>query len=273
MSNPDEELGLQEVLKNPRRIKIAKIDQDRLLGETGLPYLVKNHQKVTRIIKKHDKRKPVTKQEKYNHEYENLSSVLQFYQLWCHTLFPKANFKDCILLIRGVTNRSPRLRLYRRELIEQELQKLRAKEGLVGVPLPTESGDSGETGTTQRDVGVTEPVDKEEDYYVDDDFSFMQRGNGLFVDPDGDDMYEADVTTHSETTADTAKTATTGQTTETAPTTQTAQTVREPETQAEFSDFSDDEQFLLATQIIPNETNEANDDYDAELEVMNELGM
>ena len=60
-----------------------------------------------------------------------MSSVLQFYQLWCHGLFPKATFKDCIHLIRALGARSPQLRLYRRELIAAELHKLKVAKGII----------------------------------------------------------------------------------------------------------------------------------------------
>ncbi|KAI5966415.1 CSM3 [Candida pseudojiufengensis] len=151
LSNPigdplvDPSLGLDSVKIRPKR-KIAKIDNDRILyNKKGIPYLVKNHQRLNRIIAKNDKefqksehnkasvnrnyRTPT--QLKYDHEYSNLTSILQFYQLWCHGMFPKANFKDCAYLIRSLGHKSSQLRLYRRELIDKEIHKLKVSKGII----------------------------------------------------------------------------------------------------------------------------------------------
>ena len=124
-------LGLDKPIKLKTRAKIAKVDNQRIFNHNGIPLLVKTHSKLLRTLKKNDKnfysepRSSISKSQKFEHEYENLSSVLQFYQLWCHGLFPKATFKDCIHLIRALGARSPQLRLYRRELIAAELHKLK----------------------------------------------------------------------------------------------------------------------------------------------------
>ncbi|CCG22316.1 hypothetical protein CORT_0B06070 [Candida orthopsilosis Co 90-125] len=139
-------LGIDEPLKLKTRKKIAKIDDERLLhNPRGLPYLIKNQRRLLRIIQKNDKEfskqeneklaaQPIYKPSppvKYNHEYKNLVSILQFYQLWCHGMFPKANFKDCAYLIRSLGHKSSQLRLYRRELIEKEIYKLKVAKGII----------------------------------------------------------------------------------------------------------------------------------------------
>lgn len=139
-------LGIDEPLKLKTRKKIARIDEERLLhNPRGLPYLIKNQRRLLRIIDKHDKEfykqekekisiqpnyKPST-QLKHEHEYKNLVSILQFYQLWCHGMFPKANFKDCAYLIRSLGHKSSQLRLYRRELIEKQIYKLKVAKGII----------------------------------------------------------------------------------------------------------------------------------------------
>ncbi|KAI5969458.1 CSM3 [Candida margitis] len=139
-------LGIDEPLKLKTRKKIAKIDDERLLhNPRGLPYLLKNQRRLLRIIEKNDKEfykqekeklavqpnyKP-SPQLKHDHEYNNLVSILQFYQLWCHGMFPKANFKDCAYLVRSLGHKSSQLRLYRRELIEKEIYKLKVERGII----------------------------------------------------------------------------------------------------------------------------------------------
>ncbi|KAI5953678.1 CSM3 [Candida jiufengensis] len=164
----DPQLGLDNVKIKPKR-RIAKIDNDRILHtQKGLPYLIKNNQRLNRIIAKNDKtfqkqeqiKSSVNKnyktpnQLKYDHEYSNLTSILQFYQLWCHGLFPKANFKDCAYLIRSLGHKSSQLRLYRRELIEKEIHKLKVSKGIID-----ENDD-------QNENGDNDPINNEDDLYT-----------------------------------------------------------------------------------------------------------
>ncbi|EMG50706.1 CSM3 Chromosome segregation in meiosis protein 3 [Candida maltosa Xu316] len=135
--NAEDLLGLDKPIKLKTRAKLAKIDNQRIFSPNGLPYIVKNHGKLLRTIQKNDKkfysnsRTKISRNQKFEHEYDNLSSVLQFYQLWCHGLFPKANFKDCIHMIRSLSSKSPQVRLYRRELIDIELRKLKVAKGII----------------------------------------------------------------------------------------------------------------------------------------------
>lgn len=181
----DDILGLDKPIKLTTRAKIAKIDNERVFNEKGLPYLTKNHQKVVRTLRKKDKEflkvsKP-SKSAKYQHEYDNLETVLQFYQIWCHNLFPKARFKDCIQLLRRLGRTSSQLKLYRRELIELELNKIRVEKGIID-----EHHSDDDIYATPAEPVVVENDDDE------DDWSFMnrpknKRRNGLFVDEDDED--------------------------------------------------------------------------------------
>ncbi|CAI5757733.1 unnamed protein product [Candida verbasci] len=140
INKEDDILGLDKQIKLKPRKKVAKLDNDRIFSQNGLPYIIKNHSKLIRTIQKNDKsfkkeqqRYPnkFTKQHKLDHEYNNLVSILQFYQLWCHGLFPQAAFKDCIHLIRILGSKSPQLRQYRHQLIEQELYKIKVSKGII----------------------------------------------------------------------------------------------------------------------------------------------
>ncbi|RLV95633.1 Chromosome segregation in meiosis protein 3 [Spathaspora sp. JA1] len=205
-TNPVDEdiLGLDQPLKLKKRAKIARIDNQRIFNPNGIPYIIKNHSQITRTISRNDrhfqKKYPLaSKGQKLEHEYNNLVSVLQFYQLWCHGFFPKANFKDCIQLIRGLGGKSPQLKLYRRQLIEVELNKLRIEKGIVeSVPEPIDV-EQGEVGafdvpdvsmTSANNTGAEAMNDDDED----DDWDFMNVAaprNRLFVDDDDeDDLYQ-----------------------------------------------------------------------------------
>lgn len=270
----DDVLGLDQQIKLTKRSKVATLNQERVLGKTGLPYIVKSHQKVGRILKKNDKRKPKTKQDKYDHEDQNLASVLQFYQLWCHTLFPKANFKDCIQLLRGVGHRSKAVKVYRQELLERELYKMKIEKGIIDVPDPSYAIDV--NGPEQEEV-ATEQGGENGYNDSDDDFAFMNRSNGLFVGND-EELYTTPPNEPEK---------------ENQPENQAQQDpvqisvpphdfgasnpIQKPSlTQFSDDDFSDEETFL-STKAKPQEeipeNEEFEENHDEELDIMNELGM
>lgn len=196
----DDLLGLDQTIKLSSRAKIAKIDNERIFNkQKGLNYVIRNHSKLVRVFQKNDKTLQKTlsskktslsskaiRQLKHENEFKNLSSMLQFYQLWCHGLFPKAKFKDCLQLLRSFGSKSGQLKLYRRELIEQELRKLKESKGIID----TESMEIPEAQNQQSEQ-LPENQDPEgiQDM-ADDDWSFMNtnQSNGLFVGEE-DDLY------------------------------------------------------------------------------------
>lgn len=231
--NPiDDDLGIDQTIKlaNKQR-KQAKIDDDRLLNRAnGIPYIIKNYSKVNRIIKNHDKQLNKTlinsknlsssqkKSLKIENEFKNFESILQFYQLWCHGLFPKANFKDCISMIRNFGNKPNALKIYRRSLIDKALDDYKREHGIIvesEMPIPI-NNDVYVDGSTNHNISdddddlYTTPSinksngnDKEEDIHNNDTnnpdenedndsyFAFMNVGklprNKLFIADDDDD--------------------------------------------------------------------------------------
>lgn len=197
----DDLLGLDQNIKLTSRSKIAKIDNERIFNkQKGLNYIIQNHTKLKRIFHKNDKAlqkkllsnksslsSKAVRQMKYENEYNNLSSILQFYQLWCHGLFPKAKFKDCIQLVRSFGAKSSQLKIYRRELIEKELRELKESKGIIDkTERPAESIDDQEQ--LDQLQGNTHPQEIPQSI-DDDDWSFMNtnESNGLFV--GDDDLY------------------------------------------------------------------------------------
>lgn len=197
----DDLLGLDQNIKLTSRSKIAKIDNERIFNkQKGLNYIIQNHTKLKRIFHKNDKAlqkkllsnksslsSKAVRQMKYENEYNNLSSILQFYQLWCHGLFPKAKFKDCIQLIRAFGAKSSQLKIYRRELIEKELRELKESKGIIDkTERPAESIDDQEQLDQLQGNTHPQEIPQSND---DDDWSFMNtnESNGLFV--GDDDLY------------------------------------------------------------------------------------
>lgn len=136
LSNEDDILGLDKTIK-VKKSKVSKIDLERIFSqEKGFNCIIKN---INRLKKTMTKKKiidsSITKtrtkninKTKFEIEFQNLNYILQFYQLWCHNLFPKANFRDCITLLQKFGVRSPQLKQYRKQLIENEIRKLKNKE-------------------------------------------------------------------------------------------------------------------------------------------------
>lgn len=184
-------LGLDKPIKLKTRVKIAKVDNQRIFNHNGIPLLVKTHSKLLRTLKKNDKsfysepRSSISKSQKFDHEYENLSSVLQFYQLWCHGLFPKATFKDCVHLIRALGARSPQLRLYRRELIEAELHKLKVAKGII-------TDENQDRPHIPEQENTAEPSNDEwNSMHMSALVPDSSNHNGLFVDSNSNEDFDA----------------------------------------------------------------------------------
>lgn len=205
----DDLLGLDQTIKLSSRAKIAKIDNERIFNKLkGLNYVIRNHSKLIRVFQKNDKalQKTLSSKKsslsskavrllKHENEFKNLSSMLQFYQLWCHGLFPKAKFKDCLQLLRSFGSKSGQLKLYRRELIEQELRKLKENKGIMD----TERTEMPETQNQQSEPLPENQGPEGIHDIADDDWSFMNtnQSNGLFVGED-DDLYHTPTTPPAE---------------------------------------------------------------------------
>ncbi|CAH2350541.1 putative chromosome segregation in meiosis protein 3 [[Candida] railenensis] len=211
-------LGLDKPIKLTTRAKVAKIDDDRILSKpTGIQYVVKNFNKMNRVMKKKDAAlaKELSKEKykrastktirklKHDHEFENFTFILHYYWFWLNTVFPKANFKDCIKLLRVYGAKSNHMKLYRRELLDQELLKLRQEKGIVdnigddieeslGIAQPLASVDQSFPGVENENESSANNNNNNNEDEDDDDWSFMIRSatrpkNSLFIDDDEDD--------------------------------------------------------------------------------------
>lgn len=92
-----------------RRRPQVKLTSERLLGEKGLPYLMRNGPKRVRISSSR------------RNAHDNLSHIIQFYQLWAHDVYPKAKFNDFIRLCHSLGKSDKLLREYRTNLYREEI--------------------------------------------------------------------------------------------------------------------------------------------------------
>ncbi|ORX96197.1 Swi3-domain-containing protein [Basidiobolus meristosporus CBS 931.73] len=98
--------NLDKVKTRQRREPLPKLDANRLLQPNGLM-----------LIKE---KGPKLKFKGKGQEFEDLQHLLDFYQLWCHQLFPKMCFPDAIKKIENLCSER-RLKVFREELIKTEL--------------------------------------------------------------------------------------------------------------------------------------------------------
>lgn len=274
MSQDPDSLGLDKPIKLGRVSKIPKITDELLFDRVrGLPHIITNYKKVARTIRKNDKAyaqkskdarsKLALHHAKVETECQNLASVLQFYQLWCHGLFPRANFSDCVQMLRKY--KSPRMRMYRRELIDKEMHRQRVEKGIITEDAPANSDmdelydapdASGiaavddETGGNDGSAAVANDQDEDDE----ESWGFLsvrRRPNGLFVDDDedGDDNNTA-------AAPEAAK-----------PVSRAA-----PPAIDDDDDFPDDQEYPEVPDSVLQET-AFEDEYDNELELLREMGM
>ncbi|CAN3371554.1 hypothetical protein DIURU_001799 [Diutina rugosa] len=180
----EDTLGLDTPIQKARA-KVARIDNDRLFNPvSGLPYIVKNYPKLVKSIEHNDRK---FRGSKYQREHENLGKILSFYHLWAHGMFPKATFRDCIKLTRRFGDRSTRVKLWRRSLIEAEINKLKVKQGLITEEDAQENLREFSVVVNNEEnasEAVSATIDDEDDYVAPMDFSFME--SSLFVGAEGE---------------------------------------------------------------------------------------
>jgi hypothetical protein len=138
-------LGIDEEVVVKKRRTMAKLDDDRLINPTmGIPYL--QRKVVSGLMPRLKKRK--------GEELRDLSTILQFYQLWAHKLYPKANFGDFIQIAR-TAGKTPRMRMFRQGWISDEKAKKLGIDAVQGEDKGDAENDSTKitaNGTTNSTV-------------------------------------------------------------------------------------------------------------------------
>lgn len=281
MDQENDALGLDQPLKLGRVLKIPKITDDLLFeNNRGLPQIRNNYPKLLKAIRKNDAKcaervlkqrlsKLAAHQAEVATEVDNLQKVLLFYQLWCHGLFPRATFKDCLRILRN--HKSLPLKEYRRGLINNEIRRLKIEKGIIVeepengepenedpddnedlyAPANIENGEGrNDPGAQQQSMDNSNTADSD-----DEDWGFLStnrlRRNGLFIGEDeDDDQVDDSAPAHIEPA---------GQ--------------RREEATAETDDFPGDDDFDEPFVSAHEKENVPEEDYDEELAIMREMGM
>lgn len=267
--NTDDILGLDDNAAEDvkiRKVRVAhKLNAELLESPRGLPHIRQAMKKFRFKTKKEVAKKygysvesrsvPFTK----THYYENLSRVLRVYQLWGHSIFPKAKFYDFSRLI-DKPMREKRIRELRGKYILEDMDRMHPQ----GIEIDSRGFDDidaenlSDTDMAPRntDKGVVDNMQEEPDVEI--------GNNSLFV--GDDDLYTTSAAQQEVTTNDRQNLS--DEEFETIP-----QQAQEPEqtdktvpTQAQ--EFEDVE---AAPQGEP--IGEPQWDYDEEEELMREMGM
>ncbi|CDO96550.1 unnamed protein product [Kluyveromyces dobzhanskii CBS 2104] len=124
----ESEVGDPTVLSATTRKPRIKLTAEKLLSKKGLPYLVKHAPRSCRVNKKKS-------------AYDNLTNILQFYQLWAHDLYPRAKFKDFISLCESLGKNDKELREYRINLVRKDMGVLLGDDFAGASDAPDQGSD------------------------------------------------------------------------------------------------------------------------------------
>lgn len=161
-------------LKGVRKATVV-LGEDQLLSTQGLPYLRKH-------VSSRVKFKDSSKKSSYQTEHDNATKLLQFYQLWAHNLYSKANFKDFVSICYNKhTLHTGRLSHYRKQWIKDEQDKFFARKEEEEYRKESGTVDAPKTPPTQSSPARSISPSS--------DPSIFSNTNGLFV-QDNDDLYE-----------------------------------------------------------------------------------
>ncbi len=167
-------------LPKPRK-RINNLNESHFLGIKGLSYIKKNQKQI---------------RSKLNHkdDYKNLTNLLNFYQLWGHSIYPKANFKDFLDMTVKVGSKSKLLKRQRQDWLNQKMgvEKYSSLEngGLQqDIDNPQDRDDVNNQGSDDEMNNNNNNDDDDDDQVV----KQRSKGNRLFVaedeSDDDDDLY------------------------------------------------------------------------------------
>lgn len=192
----DATLGLDEEIKVTRkRAPIAKLDENKLLSQAGIP-------KLRRRAK--DKLKFKGK----GHEFSDAARLLTFYQLWLDDLYPRAKFADALSIVEKLGH-SKRMQVMRKEWVDEgkprrqvdayEEDIERRGEGTGDVPSGGGDDMDLDIGPVGQGVAEGENVEHARDTNAKELPSIFGNGgrpplnsNSLFDDDDDEDLFVSD---------------------------------------------------------------------------------
>lgn len=138
----------EEVVVKKRKV-VAKLDSERLLSDKGIPNL-KNS-----VV-------PKIKLKGKGHEKGDLRRILYSYQMWAHTVFPKAKFEDFIELAKKA-GKQKSLKEHRKQWIYEEKHGFDFSKSTEAINDLAQEGEEETHGQPARvDSEATAPADEDD---------------------------------------------------------------------------------------------------------------
>ncbi|CDK29918.1 unnamed protein product [Kuraishia capsulata CBS 1993] len=197
----EENLGLTDgvpMLKNKTKRLNYNLNTELLLSKRGLPELRRyaSNFKFKRHQPSRLRRDPRRDKFVNSVAFQNLTRILQMYQVWGHNIFPKARLADFIDLVKKTGNKKE-IKAYRIECIEEEVARIRGLEHGFGIDIGEDAGNGDNlknTNSTNDNLPnrQSQSVDEDED---DEEIRRPTRTNNLFVGDDYDDSEPAPTST------------------------------------------------------------------------------
>ncbi|KAF2724496.1 Swi3-domain-containing protein [Polychaeton citri CBS 116435] len=163
---PKDDDDEEEIQIKRQRKPVAKLDENLILSQQGVP-------KLRKVAKSRLKFKGK------GHEFSDIERLLGLYQLWLDDMFPRAKFRDGLTMIERLGHKK-RLQVYRRAWIDESKpttvreDEERLEDMEMSGTLMNESGDGifGNNGNAIEDERISE----------------AQRETGLEEAPEGDEL-------------------------------------------------------------------------------------
>ena len=132
----------EEVQVKKKRKPNPKLDEARLLSQNGVPKLRKLTRSKLRFRGK-------------GHEYTDITTLLNMYQLWLDDLYPKAKFRDGLAMIEKVGH-TKRMQVTRRGWLDatKPYRREDSPERIGDVQMSGGLGDAGGEDEAERRVGA-----------------------------------------------------------------------------------------------------------------------
>lgn len=105
-----DEIVDEEVKITKQRRKIPKLDAERLISEAGLPK-IRSLQRTGQLGKK-------LRLKGKGHEFSDTARLLNFYQMWLDSLYPRAKFADAVKMVEKAGH-TKKLQMYRKSWIDE----------------------------------------------------------------------------------------------------------------------------------------------------------
>ncbi|KAJ5929697.1 hypothetical protein N7454_006647 [Penicillium verhagenii] len=153
-------LGLDEEVKiTKKRQPIAKLDEARLLSQPGIPKLRRAAKSKLRFKGKgHEVGRYLSREHAREltggiDQFSDATRLLNFYQLWLDDLYPRAKFSDGLAMIEKLGH-TKRIQTMRREWIDEEKRKVFERDMPEYLDLPTRLS-SGQNDSTTEVTGTS----------------------------------------------------------------------------------------------------------------------